>query len=70
MPYLVITLLYLEYQYPAMIQQHYDSRRELFFNLGVTYLIVIALIYVGTVQLRKSYDEQKELAEEKALKHG
>jgi two-component system sensor histidine kinase/response regulator len=63
---LVLTLLYLEFQHPAMIQQHYDSRKELFFNLGVTYLIVIALIYMGTVQLRRSYDEQKELVEEKA----
>ncbi|MEJ5963464.1 sensor histidine kinase [Pedobacter immunditicola] len=64
---LVLTLLYLEFQHPVMIQQHYDSRPELFFNMGVTYFIVIALIYVGTVQLRKSYDEQKELVEEKAL---
>jgi len=63
---LVLTLLYLEFIYPSMIQQHHDSRRELFSNLGVTYLIVISLIYVGTVQLRRSYDEQKELAEEKA----
>ena len=63
---LVFTLLYLEYQNPALIQQHFDSRSELFFNLGVTYFIVIALIYVGTVLLRKSYDEQRTLAEEKA----
>ena len=62
---LVLTLLYLEFQHPAMIEQHYDSRKELFFNMGVTYFIVISLIYVGTVQLRRSYDEQKELAEEK-----
>lgn len=63
---LVLTLLYLEFIHPSLIQQHHDSRRLLFSNLGVTYLIVISLIYVGTAQLRRSYDEQKELAEEKA----
>ena len=57
-----------EYLSPNIIQQAYASRGEMFLDIYFTYAIVITLLYVCTVQIRRNYDEQKGLAEEKAEK--
>ncbi|MDR6786166.1 signal transduction histidine kinase [Pedobacter africanus] len=64
----VISLLYVEFMRPGMILQHYSSRQEMFIDIGVTYFIVICLLYICTTLVRKSYDRQKNEAVEKAHK--
>ncbi|MHA4893885.1 sensor histidine kinase [Pedobacter sp. PWIIR3] len=62
------TLVYLEYLDPGVIKQHYANRGEMFTDVVFTYIVVVTLLYICTVQLRRNYDEQKQLAEEKAGK--
>ncbi len=65
---LVFGVLSIEYIYPNSIQQYYLSRSEWFIDMAFTYLVVSAMIAMGTIQLRNSYDAQKEQAESKAVK--
>lgn len=64
----VIAVVATEYFYPGVIQQHYANRTEMFLDIIFTYTVVATLLFVCTVQLRKNYEEQKHLAEEKAVK--
>ncbi|WP_110827362.1 sensor histidine kinase [Pedobacter nutrimenti] len=64
----VILITGLEYYHPQLILQQYKNREELFTDQLFTYLMVITLIYICTVQLRKNYLLQKSLADEKAHK--
>jgi two-component system sensor histidine kinase/response regulator len=63
----IITCLFaLEYFNEDLVVVRYNSREELFFDMYFTYLILIMLIYRGTVFLRKSYLEQKRSVAQKA----
>ena len=65
---LMLVIVGLEYFNPDIIQQKYASRQEMFVDVIFTYGVVITLLYICTVQLRRNYDEQKGLVEEKANK--
>lgn len=65
---LMLLIVGLEYFNPEIIQQKYANRQEMFLDVVFTYGVVITLIYVCTVQLRRNYDQQKGLVEEKASK--
>ncbi|RZK80328.1 MAG: HAMP domain-containing histidine kinase [Pedobacter sp.] len=65
---LVTVVVLEEYFQPNVIQQHYANRGEMFLDISFTYLVVVTLLYISTVQIRLNYDEQKQIAEEKADK--
>jgi len=60
-------LLLLEYLNKDFVIVHYNTREDLFLDMYFTYLIIIAVIYNGTVLLRKNYQEQKKYVTEKAI---
>ncbi|WP_276090647.1 HAMP domain-containing sensor histidine kinase [Pedobacter sp. JY14-1] len=64
---IVLSLIMLEYHFPRVIRQHYHNRQELFTDQAFTYTAACLLMYICTAQLRKNYDEQKKLAEAKAI---
>ncbi|MBG6233491.1 signal transduction histidine kinase [Pedobacter sp. CAN_A7] len=59
---LVLVMITLEYLDPVVVQQHYSSRAERFIDMGMTYLTITLILYGGLTVLRKSYEQQKELA--------
>lgn len=65
---IVFMMMILEYMDPSMVKQHYLSRTEKFIDLGVAYLTVAGILSVGIYVLRKSCDQQKNLAKAQAAK--
>ncbi len=65
---LVFGVLIIEYFYPYSVRQYYSTRLEQFIDFGFTYLMSSVMIAVGTIQLRRSYRNQKIRVEEKTAK--
>jgi two-component system sensor histidine kinase/response regulator len=63
----VITITCLEYFNAAIVKIQYATREELFIDNVGTYIFIIFILYVGTSSIRKNYNAQKQLADEKAL---
>jgi two-component system sensor histidine kinase/response regulator len=65
---IIVTFLFtLEYFHEEIVLIKYNTREDLFFDMYFTYLILITVIYIGTIFLRKSYLEQKRSVAEKAI---
>lgn len=62
---IVAALLSWEYFHPDSIVP-YNSRLDIFLNNGLAYAILAILLYVGTSLILNSYNQQKQLTEEKA----
>jgi two-component system sensor histidine kinase/response regulator len=65
---LVFGVLIIEYINPSSIRHYYLTRFEQFIDFGFTYLMSSVMIAVGTIQLRRSYRNQKIRAQEKTEK--
>jgi len=63
----VITITCMEYYDPAVIKIQYATRQDLFIDNVGTYIFIIFILYVGTSSIRKNYNAQKQLADEKTL---
>lgn len=63
----VLSLTIFEYYHPQAIRQTYSSRHDWFLDNIITYLVTVALIYMGTITIRKNYMRQKRSADEQAL---
>lgn len=63
----VITITCMEYYDPAVIKMQYATRTDMFIDNVGTYIFILFILYVGTSSIRKNYNAQKQLADEKAL---
>lgn len=63
----VIGITGMEYFDPTIIQVHYAGRKELFIDNVGTYILIVVILYIGTSSIRKNYNTQKQLADEKTL---
>src|SRR5690606_38113831 len=63
---LVAGMLLIEYHYPYIINYQFDDEETRYFDLSVTYLIVMLMISYITWEIRKSYYREKNIAEGKA----
>ncbi|MGB0176783.1 MAG: sensor histidine kinase [Owenweeksia sp.] len=61
-----IGLLWSEYLFPEWVPYIYSNRTENFIDLSITFAISLVFIYFATAYLRKSYVEEKQLAESRA----
>ncbi|WP_432708292.1 sensor histidine kinase [Pedobacter sp.] len=59
---LVFVMLYLEYQDPAVVQQHYIDRKEQYIDMAMTYLTITCIVYGAMTVLRNSFEKQREFA--------
>ncbi len=62
----VLSLFAAEYLFPQWVPDIYGSRAENFIDLAITFILAIVFIYFCTSYLRKSYLEEKNLAESRA----
>lgn len=60
-------VLVVEYLFPDTVLYTYQSRGDVFTDNAYTYLIAIALIYVGIFYIRNSYYREKSAAEKRAM---
>ena len=63
----MIGITCMEYFDPTVIKVHYAGRKELFIDNVGTYIIIVVILYVGTSSIRKNYNAQKQLTDEKTL---
>ncbi|TDQ10041.1 sensor histidine kinase [Pedobacter metabolipauper] len=64
----VCTIVACEYLQPQIIQNHHTSRQALFLDMMLCYCVVVSLLYVCTIQIRKSFYKQKLIIDDKALR--
>jgi two-component system sensor histidine kinase/response regulator len=55
---MILAMVWMEYQDPEFVKQHYSSRSERFVDLAITYVTITFIIYVGLTVLRISCDEK------------
>jgi two-component system sensor histidine kinase/response regulator len=63
----VMSLVIWEFYHPEIIQHYYENRKAMFIDIGFSYVMVATLIFVCTIQMRKRYNLQLLLTEEKAF---
>lgn len=64
----VLGMLIWEYKAPFIVKQHYANREEAFMDLGVTYITVVVLLFLGLTVLVRGYSAKKALADDQARK--
>ncbi|BAV06205.1 histidine kinase [Filimonas lacunae] len=64
---IVIVLIGWEYFQPSLIKSPYVTRRDMFLDNALAYIVLIILLYIGTTQILTNYNNQKRQLEEKAL---
>jgi signal transduction histidine kinase len=62
----VLVLLYLSYNNPSLIEYRYPNIMMQYADMASTYLLAVLLIFAATTYIRKSYDQERIIAEEKA----
>lgn len=62
---LVLVVANLEYYRSSFIRNNYNGRSDWFFDNILAYGIVVLLLYVGTSQILKNYNRQKELSDQR-----
>lgn len=62
----VMTLLAVEYKYPQTVADTYPDRENRFIDLAYTYIISAFSIFLVTTAVRKSYQTERKLVEQKA----
>ncbi|SEW38938.1 Signal transduction histidine kinase [Chitinophaga arvensicola] len=61
----VLGLIAWEYYHPASVEAVYKTRRDIFADMTPTYIINVAVIFIGTVYLKNAYNNEKKRGEEK-----
>lgn len=61
----VLGLITWEYYHPESVEAVYKTRRDIFADMTPTYIISIAVIFVGTYYLKNAYNKEKKRGEEK-----
>lgn len=62
----VLLLLINEYLNPSMVWQQYGDRSSRFIDVGASYIIALLFIYIITIYLLNSYNNEKKLAQDRA----
>ncbi len=62
----VLIMLYLSYLNPSLIEYRYPNILLQYADTASTYLLTALLIFMATTYIRKSYNQEKIIAEEKA----
>ncbi len=63
---IVTALLIVEYKLPTLVANTYNDDKSRFIDFGVSYFLIILLIFLVTTSVRKNYHTEKELVEQKA----
>ena len=64
---IVLLLLLSEFLHPSWAPDTYPDRKDRFLDMAFSYVAVIAFIFSITNHLRKYYDSERKVAEERAL---
>ncbi|UZJ63929.1 hypothetical protein OKW96_16145 [Sphingobacterium sp. KU25419] len=64
---IVSGLLYLDYKYPEIIEQHYSDRQQMVIDMGSTYAVNIILILGGLGYIISNYTVERNRAESQVI---
>ncbi len=62
---IVIGIIVAEYYNADLVVTMYGSRQELFVDMTSTYLINVAVIFIGTLYIKRAYNTEKKTVQEK-----
>jgi signal transduction histidine kinase len=63
---IVLSLLFAEYKYPAVIINPFTDAKSRFLDFGFVYVLMSSIIFLVIASIRKNYHAEKELVEQKA----